>query len=120
MKNVKKKGDCIVSSSVDNIPAKEILCKYIIPLYGKELEYKDVNVTNKVTGSSNILFMGREPGCYNQVSNCKDVVIFGNSYNNIITDTYGITIKGNIVPDLSSFWKRLKFCWDILFRYVKK
>ena len=120
MKKKEKVCDGVVSSSVDNIPAKEILCKYIIPLYGKKLEYKDVNVTNKVNGSYNILFMGRESGYYNQVSDSKDVAIFGNSYNNVITNTHDITMVGNIVPDLSSFWKRLKFCWDILFRYVKK
>lgn len=120
MKKKENVCDGVVPSIVNNIPAKEILCKYIIPLYGKELEYKDVNVTNDVNGSSNILFMGREECVSNTVSNCKDIVIFGNSSYNTISDTYGITVVGNIVPDLSSFWKRLKFCWDILFRYVKK
>ena len=59
MKKTEKLCEGVVPSIVNNIPAKEILCKYIIPLYGKELEYKDVNVTNDVNGSSNILFMGR-------------------------------------------------------------
>ena len=39
MKKKEKVCDGVVSSSVDNIPAREILCKYIIPLYGKDIKF---------------------------------------------------------------------------------
>lgn len=87
---------------VKDVPAKEILCKYIIPLKGKKVEYKDIDkVHNSIENTFNILHIGSSEGCWNTIKNSHDILLLDNE----------------IVPDLSTFWKRIKFCSKLLFKY---
>lgn len=87
---------------VKDVPAKEILCKYIIPLKGEKVEYKDIDkVHNSIENTFNILHIGSTEGRWNVIKNSNDILL----------------LDGDMVPDLSTFWKRIKFCCRLLFKY---
>ena len=61
---------------------------------------KNENIT--LNSSSNILHIGRQ-------------IINGPI---TINDSNNVTLLGpDVVPDLSNFWNKLKFCYNILFEY---
>ena len=61
-------------------------------------ENKNITLNN----SSNILHIGRQ-------------TITGPI---TVNDSNNVTLLGpDVVPDLSSFWNKLKFCYNILFKY---
>lgn len=87
---------------VKDVPAKEILCKYIIPLKGQNVRYRDMNKeNNSIENTFNILYIGSTECCWNVIKNSHDILL----------------LDGDIVPDLSTFWKRIKFCCRLLFKY---
>ena len=87
---------------VKDVPAKEILCKYIIPLKGEKVEYRDMNKeNNSIENTFNILYIGSTECRWNAIKNSHDILL----------------LDGDIVPDLSTFWKRIKFCCRLLFKY---
>ena len=87
---------------VKHVPAKEILCKYIIPLKGQNVRYRDMNKeNNSIENSFNILHIGSSETCWNDIKQSHDILL----------------LDGDIVPDLSTFWKRIKFCCRLLFKY---
>lgn len=87
---------------VKDVPAKEILCKYIIPLKGQNVRYRDMDKeNNSIENTFNILHIGSSEGCWNTIKNSHDILLLDNE----------------IVPDLSTFWKRVKFCSKLLFKY---
>ena len=82
----------------------ELICKYIIPLKGKEITRVPMEKNENITlnSSSNILHIGRQ-------------IINGPI---TINDSNNVTLLGpDVVPDLSNFWNKLKFCYNILFKY---
>lgn len=93
---------CGIKESIDIIP-KELLCKYIIPLKGNNLCYRNIDYSNTYRNCYNVLFVNSS-----------------GTHDRVITNTHDRMIVGDgIVPDLSSFWKRLKFGIVLLFSYGK-
>ena len=82
----------------------ELICKYIIPFKDIEITLIPMEGNKNITlnNSSNILHIGRQ------------------TINGPITinDSNNVTLLGpDVVPDLSNFWNKLKFCYNILFKY---
>ena len=82
----------------------ELICKYIIPIKDKEITRVPMEKNENITlnSSSNILHIGRQ-------------IIDGPI---TINDSNNVTLLGpDVVPNLSNFWNKLKFCYNILFKY---
>ena len=82
----------------------ELICEYIIPFKDKEITLVPMEKNENITlnSSSNILHIGRQ-------------IINGPI---TINDSNNVTLLGpDVVPDLSNFWNKLKFCYNILFKY---
>ena len=82
----------------------ELICEYIIPIKDKEITLvpMEENKNTTLNSSSNILHIGR------QIINGPITI---NNSNNVIL------LGPDVVPDLSNFWNKLKFCYNILFKY---
>jgi hypothetical protein len=79
---------------------KELICYAIIPLKGKDLKLTDFNETNTFSqDAKNILCVTDTECSYTQFNGCKDILILNN------------------VADIKTFWKRLKFCFCLLFNW---
>ena len=86
-----------IHKSGDNV---ELICYAIIPFKSKEIKFSEFDASNQFENNAeNVICITNQKSKNNLFDGCKNLLILNN------------------VADIDSFKKRLKFCWNLLFRY---